>query len=331
MRVRGSTSKVAMSTFLAGVVAVTALAGCADDTPDDGDGDTDTGRSVVVEGLDRPTQLADGPDGTVVVAQLAGDEGEGTGQVLSFDPRSGALDVVLDGLDKPTGVLWQDGVVWVMVRRGLVRAAWDGSQPAGRVEVVLDDLPFNGRSEGTLTSLGDGRFLYETSGSITGGEVTAGSGTLWAFDPTTLTSTVVATGLKGGYAHAVLRDGRVLVSEIGDVAGPQPVEELNVIPMPGPSDLGWPDCPGDQVCEGVVSPLATFPPQSTPTGVAVVGGSAYVALFVSGRVMAVPMAGGEPTVVAEGLEGPHSLLVRDGALWLTEHLTGRVLELAPGD
>ena len=41
--------------------------------------------TVVVDGLDHPTQIADGPDGTLLVAQLAGGEGDGTGEVLAVD------------------------------------------------------------------------------------------------------------------------------------------------------------------------------------------------------------------------------------------------------
>jgi hypothetical protein len=295
------------------------------------------GTTVVAAGFDRPTQIADGPTDILLVAQLAGEEGSATGQIVALDIATGDRSVLLSGLDKPTGVLWQEGVLWVMERRSLIRSSWTGpGAEAGAPEVVLADLPFNGRSEGTLTPLPDGRFLYETSGTLADGGVAAGSGTLWLFDPETETSTPLATGAKNAYAHAVLDDGRIVTTEIGDNVTDAPLEELDVVSLgDAPVDLGWPRCPGDRDCDGVVRPLALFPVASTPTGVAVVGDDVYVALFVTGEVVHVSLAGHEAgdepaavTRVLDDLSGPHTLLGRtNGALWLSEHETGRILEI----
>ena len=210
--------------------------------------------TVIVDGLDHPTQIADGPDATLLIAQLAGEENDRSGEVLVVDSAAGTRRVVMHGLDKPTGVLWDRGVLWVMVRRGLVKADWpDATSEVGPTTIVLGDLPFNGRSEGTLTLLNDGRFLYETSGNIIDGDVEEASGTLWAFDPSTGTSSVVATGIKNGYGHALLDNGGIVTTDIGDNIDDPPVEELDVVhPNSRPFDLGWPRCPGDTDCAGVV-------------------------------------------------------------------------------
>lgn len=323
------------------VVVAALLASCASESPSPTESvntDGAAGRSIVVDQLDRPTQIADGPDGQLLVAQLAGSENDATGQILAVDVATGDRRVIADGLDKPTGVLWADGTLWVMVRRGLVSAPWNGSDAtAGEFSAVLDGLPFNGRSEGTLTALADGTFLYETTGSLTNGAATPGSGTLWVFDPVDQSSRAIATGLKNAYAHVVLDDGRIVTTEIGDSADP-PVEEINVIdPTQPPPDLGWPLCPGDTVCEDVVGPLATFVPASTPTGVTQIGNDVYVTLFVTGQLLRVPLAGwtvgSKPvtaTEVVAGLEGPHTVLARpDGSLWVSEHLAGRIVEIRP--
>jgi hypothetical protein len=153
----------------------------------------------------------------LLVAQLAGEEGASTGEILSLDVATGQRTVLLNGLDKPTGVLWRAGELWVMERRALIRSAWRGrGGEVGPREVVLNELPFNGRSEGTLTPLPDGRFLYETSGTLDGDRAQEGSGTLWIFDPKTEESRVLATGAKNAYAHALLADGRIVTTEIGD-------------------------------------------------------------------------------------------------------------------
>jgi glucose/arabinose dehydrogenase len=322
---------------------IVAIAACSTSSPSDSTaGVSPIVATVVVDGLDRPTQFVDGPDGTLVVAQLAGDEGAADGQVIVVDPETGSSRVLLDRLDKPTGVLWADGVLWVMVRRGLVRAAWaGGSADVGPVATVLADLPFNGRSEGTLTALGDGRFLYETSGTLDGGVPAEGSGALWIFDPIDGSSTALATGLKNAYAHATLSDGRIVTTDVGDAADP-PVDELNVIdaePVAGTAaDLGWPDCAGDADCPGVVRPLATFASSSTPTGVAVVGDDVYVTLFVTGELLRIALDGWQPgdepvtpAPIIDDLNGPHTVLARpDGSLWISEHLSGRIVSIMPG-
>lgn len=324
----------AWTRLAASIGAIATLVGCA--SPDLRP--TSKGVTVIADGFNGPTQIADGPDGLLLVAQLNGEENASTGQVVVFDPRTKAKRVLLTALDKPTGVLWQDGVLWVMVHRGLVRAQWNRDDTvAGPVESVLENLAFNGRSEGTLTSVDGGRFLYETTGTLIGDSPEPGSGTLWLFNPTTKTSTPVATGAKNAYAHAVLPDGRIVTTEIGDNIANAPVEEINIIPLSPTADLGWPRCAGDQDCAAVIRPTALFPKSSTPTGVAVKGNDIFVTLFVTGQLMRVPLGtwtAGQPPVlsteVATGLRGPHTVLARpDDTLWISEHLANRIVSIKP--
>lgn len=296
--------------------------------------------AVVVEGLDRPTQISPGPDGLLLVAQLAGGENDATGEIVAVDVAAGTRRVVANELDKPTGVLWDEGVLWVMVRQGLLRFDWTGSADmAGEPEVILADLPFNGRSEGTLTAIDGGRFLYATTGSLAGGSAVASSGTLWAFDPTDNSSVAVAVGLKNAYAHSLFDDGTVAITEIGDSGTNPPVEEINVVDLGDDvaPDFGWPECPGDDDCPGVAGPLTVLPVASTPTGLAAVDDDLYVALFVTGQLVRVDrsdwVAGNapvEPVEVMAGLRGPHTVLAQpDGSLWISEHLADRIISIRP--
>lgn len=294
--------------------------------------------SVVVDGLSGPTQFTDGPGTWLLVAQLAGDEEAKTGQVLAVDPVTDKRVVLYDNLDKPTGVAWLNGFVWIMERRRLVRGEWRGAGTTpSPLTVMVDDLPFNGRSEGTLTVTPDNRILYETTGNIVDGAVVDGSGTLWVFDPLTKTSSKVATGLKNAYAQVFLPDGRLLTTEIGDNIDAAPVEEVNVLPYSGPSsrsvDAGWPTCPGEKECQGVVTPIATFDRNTTPTGIAIDGTSAYVSLLVTGEIHRLPLTDAgtgrvKTTVIASGFEGPHTILARpDATLWISEHFADRIVAL----
>jgi len=321
-------------------VVIAGMTGCSDDTTSQSRTTTEQtiALSIVVDGLDRPTQIADGPDGLLLVAQLAGDENDATGEILAVDVTTGERRVIADGLDKPTGVLWADGTLWIMVRRGLISAPWNGTDPtAGAPTTVLDDLPYNGRSEGTLTALDNGTFLYETTGTLTDGEAVPGSGTLWEYDPATGASRAVATGFKNAYGHVVLDDERIITTDIGDNITDPPVEEIDVINPNQTADFGWPDCPGDTTCADVVGPLAVFPVSSTPTGVAAIGNDVYVALFTTGQLLRVSLAGwnigsapATPTEIVAGLDGPHSMLARtDGTLWISEHTAGRIIAVHP--
>ena len=329
---------------LAIAVATTAVA-CSSDSPEV-DGSATAGSTVtepastrvVVEGLDGPTQIAHGPDGQLLIAQLAGDEADASGQILVVDVDNGSRRVLMDGLDKPTGVAWTRGSLFVMVRRSLLRAEWaGGSTEPGETQVVMDGLPFNGRSEGTLTVLNDGRLLWETTGALVDNVAVTDSGTLWIYDPATDVAQPIATGLKNAYAHTQLADGRIVTTEIGDNIANPPVEEINIVDPAAMADFGWPNCPGDQSCTDVSGPLAVFPPSATPTGVARLDSDLYVALFVTGEVVRISAdtwrPGDEmrkPVPVLTDLAGPHTLLARpNGELWISEHLSGRVIAWQP--
>jgi len=293
---------------------------------------------VVVDGLDGPTQFVALADGSYLVAQLAGDEDDGTGQVVLVG-SDGGRQVLLDGLDVPTGVAVAGGAVWVAQASSLVRAEWAGpGGPVGPVQVVQGDLPNNGRSQGSLEPTPDGRMLFATTGSTSGGSAVPRSGTLWSVpvgdpgaDPTPL-----AVGAKNAYATAVLADGEVAVTEIGDAREPPP-DLLVRFPLPppgvpaGPVDLGWPGCRPVGPCAGVVDPIATFAPGATPTGLVADGADLLVALFTEGRVVRVPGDGGVQRTVLDGLEGPHSLVrAPDGRVLVSEHLADRIVVLPLG-
>lgn len=306
--------------------------------------------TVVADGLEGPTQFAVGPDQRLWVAQLAGAEGAAEGEVVAVDLASGEREVLLDGLDKPTGLAVLDGHLWLALATALVRAPLDTQGRPGAVEVVLAELPNNGRSQGTLTVTPEGTLLYETSGDQRGAQAAEGTGVLWELDPSTPTEPrPFATGLKNAYAHTVDAGGRRWTTEVGDgrFDGEPPPDELNLA-VDG-ADYGWPRCLGArlgveelggsaEVCAATQVPLTVFPAGATPTGLAVAPwdpGALLVALWNRGEVVRVPTTGdagrlAEPEVFLDGLDGPqHLLALPDGALLLGEHGSGRITRLEP--
>lgn len=231
-------------------------------------------------GLQGPTQLIIGPDDRIWLAQLAGLESGGTGQVVALDrddPQQ--REVLLDGLFKPTGIAVVDGGLWIASGRDLLRAPLTEDGRLGPPETVLGELPFNGRSNGTLTLSPVGELIYETSGSRRGNQAIEGSASLWALDPADPSEPrLIATGLKGAYAHTFDGHGRLWTTEVADdtVNGAAPPDELNLV-IAG-ADYGWPACFAEQqpaenyggtaaACAPTQPAAAVFPPRSTPTGV----------------------------------------------------------------
>ena len=183
--------------------------------------------SVVAEGLRGPTQMIVGPDGRLWVAQLAGGENAGTGQVVALSVGTNEREMLLDNLLKPTRIAVLADHLWIVAGRDLLRAPLTATG-VGEPETVLSDLPFNGRSNGTLTVTPDAHLLFETSGRRAGSRAQEGSGTLWRLNPSDPTNPVpIATGLKGAYAHAFTDDGQLFSTEIGDdpVNGQAPPDE----------------------------------------------------------------------------------------------------------
>jgi glucose/arabinose dehydrogenase len=229
---------------------------------------------LLAGGLNGPTALARGPDNALYIAQLGGGENAGEGQIIVLD-AAGQGRMVLDNLLKPTGLAWGGDELWIAAGRDVLRSRFGADGTFAAPETIVRDLPFNGRSEGHITALNDGRMLYIASGAI-GND---GSGKLWTIagdqPPQEL-----ARGLKNAYAHTVDRQGRLWATEIGDdtMDGVAPPEEINLI-TPG-SDGGWPRCYADRIpannrggtatfCDQTEPPVVTFPPHSTPTGLAV--------------------------------------------------------------
>lgn len=298
---------------------------------------------VYASGLRGPTAMAYGPDRRLYVTQLNGAENAGTGQVVAIAGPGGEPAVVLDKLAKPTGIAWRRNELWLVAHRDILQSSFDGGSVTPPT-VVVDDLPFNGRSNGQITRLPDDRLIFETSGGSD-----PNSAALLALKPGESTPQIFAKGFKGAYDHASdINSGAIWVTEINDdpLAGKTPPEELNQI-REG-KDYGWPRCWADQqpaperggskqVCEATEAPIALFEPNATPTGVEWGGNTGwpapfnhwvYVALWNGSPPRIVLVQVGDtpstkPTTFMSGLKRPMDLLAaRDGGLLVMDHEAG---------
>ncbi len=303
---------------------------------------------LIVSDLRGPTQMILGPDNRLWVAQLNGPESEDNGQIVAIDLVTGDREVLLTDLFKPTGVAVIDETIWVASGRDILRAPLVGTGTVGPPEVALSDLPFNGRSNGTLTVSPEGLLLYETSGRRSGNRASTGSATLWALDPEDPQNPQpVATGLKGAYAHTFDVKGRLWTTEIGDDLvndGVAPPDELNLVVED--ADFGWPQCFGQQEpalnfggteaeCQTTRAPVVLFAPRSTPTSVVASPWEddvLFVALWGPAEQTVVRVvvtsvgdnAVGTYDVFLSGLENPqHLLVLPDQSLLVSDFRTGK--------
>ncbi len=278
----------------------------------------------------QPTQFFV-QDNQLWVAQLNGGEGEAMGQVVRVNLADGKRTIVIDQLDKPTGIALLDGLLWIATRDELLKLSPDESNS---LAVVLTGLPNNGRSNGTLTVTPSGRLLYETSGTKRDDT----SGRLWELDPQTGQQRELARGLKNGYAHVFDADGRLWITEIADGSIDDIIlpGEINLV-VEG-ADFGWPRCYGRILsgpdCNGVRPAVAILPEHSTPTSIAVspfANNSLLVALWMTGEVVEIVFelegdnAVGEIRPFLTDLQNPQHLIThQDGTVWVSEFRTGRI-------
>ncbi len=301
---------------------------------------------TVVADLVGPTQISPDGAGGYVVADLDGAEGAGTGRVLRYrELATGEAEVLVDGLLTPTGVTVDGDLLWIMEQRRLTVGPL--ADPTDRT-VVLDDLPYNGRSEGTISAVPAGGILFDTSGARDGDRLVEGSGTLWYLAGPDAEPEPFATGFKHAYAHAPIGDGRWFVTEISDgvLNGGAPVDEL-VVASAG-DDFGYPRCIGDgepviafgattAECDLAPASHALLGRRSTPTSVALAPWdetTVLVARWSTGDVVGVPVAGStrphEPEVVIDGIDHPQHLLADGDRLLITDHTGGRILSMTRG-
>jgi glucose/arabinose dehydrogenase len=299
---------------------------------------------LVADGFVGPTQIAPVGDGRLLVAELNGAEGDGTGRIVALSATdTDDRTVLLDGLVAPTGVAVDGDLLWVMEQRRLSVGPLD--DPSDRT-VVADDLPFNGRSEGSLTSRAGGGVWFDTSGRREGDRLADGSGTLWFIADPNAEPVEYATGFKHAYAHVVDADGQLWSTEMSDgrLDGVVPPDELVRVEIG--DDFGYPRCVGDRTpvaefgataeeCAATPVSQALFEPGATPTSVAVAPWDAdllVVALWNRGEVVTVPRQGeGAPhavTTLLTGVRRPQHLVSDGERLVLSDFDGGRILALS---
>lgn len=292
---------------------------------------------TVATGLEVPWGIAFQADGSALVSE------RDTGRILRVADGSRTVVSTVAGVE-PRG----EGGLLGITRNGdwiyayftsatdnrVVRIRWDGVK-LGNPEIILTGIPKAGIHNGGRIVFGPDGMLYVATGDAgqeefaqdqnsLGGKILriTPTGSVPADNPFP-GSPVLSVGHRNVQGLAFDAQDRLWASEFGQ----SDVDELNLIEAG--SNYGWPDCEGACGREEFVDPVVQWHPTSiaSPSGLAVLGDSAYVASLRGQSVWQVPLDGsGRAAALELGDLGRLRTIepAPDGSMWLsTSNTDGR--------
>jgi len=314
-----------------------------------------------------PTNIAFDPTGGMWTTSGAGAPSPGDG--VWFTRRAGAKPVhVIRGLHTALGLTWFRGVLYVTSVRtprfGQVHAfsGFTGTSFRERRR-VLAQLPIGRHTVDSIVPGPDGR-LYLGIGSEFDARASSRklAGTIVSFPPSGRGLRVEAEGLRNPYGLAFVgATSYLLVTDHGrdDLGAFRPADELNGFDAAAPApDFGFPGCSDfaatRPACRGTRAPLARLPAHAAASGLALAedwrgqGRTAFVAQFGSSfpanptgsdvwQVRLRSAGDGRFTafgkrLFARGFDRNDPLgaaMGPDGALYVTQFISGSVLRFSP--
>ncbi|WP_159502266.1 sorbosone dehydrogenase family protein [Microbacterium sp. 18062] len=300
---------------------------------------------VLATGLAAPWSVVPLPEGGALISQR--DDGRVL-ELTAFDQTRevGVVpDVVSGGEAGLHGLaVWQDEATWLYAYHGtaddnrVVRMPLTGAPGAlglGEAEPVITGIPRARTHNGGRIAFGPDGFLYVATGDAQlrdaaqdpaslAGKILRLTATGDAAPGNPFGSAVWSIGHRNVQGIAWTSDGVLWASEFGQDTW----DELNVI-VPG-GNYGWPETEGIAGVGGLIDPVLQFSPaEASPSGLAAIGDTVFVAGLRGQRVWVVDTADGEvrsSDAVFEGELGRIRDVVdgADGSLWLlTNNTDGR--------
>lgn len=306
---------------------------------------------VVVEGLEVPWGIAFLPDGSALIAE------RDTATVQHLTDKEVTAVGTVDGVE-PTlegGLLGlavspsydQDQTVYAYLTTSednrVVTMTFDGDE-LGPSKAIFTGIPKGDIHDGGRIAFGPDGKLYVTTGETGDGPLAqdpdSPAGKILRLEPDGSVprdnpdpkSPVWTLGHRNVQGITWDDDERLWASEFGASAW----DELNLI-EPG-DNYGWPEAEGRAGGSEFTDPVLQWPTSDlSPSGIAYLDGSLYIAGLAGERLYRIPLNGngkvGEPEALYRGEYGRLRTVVAtpDGTLWFTtSNLDGRG-EPAPSD
>jgi glucose/arabinose dehydrogenase len=254
-------------------------------------------------------------------AGLTGHKGDG----LYLIARGGGARKVAGGLIDPLGLVWVDGKLLVS-SLGKVTAfsGFDGRHFRAR-RVILEG-PVKGGENNNLALAPNGQVVMGVSASCDHC-TPAGkwSAAVVSFDADGSNLRVVASGIRAPFGLAY-GNGRLYVTmnQRDDLGDQTPGDWLAVVR--NGEDWGFPQCygQGGAACTGVPAPLAILDTHAAAGGVALVGTTAYVAEWQSGKVLSVSIETGKVSTLVTSIPNPLPVAASDDALLVGDWSSGTI-------
>ncbi|MCC9193101.1 PQQ-dependent sugar dehydrogenase [Arthrobacter sp. zg-Y916] len=304
--------------------------------------------TVPTAGLSEPETLTTGLQAPWSVA-FHGDTAlvseRDSGRILELDGTGnqrgvGVIDAQGRGEGGLLGIAVQDGYLYSYLTAGRENrierrelSGAPGSLALGEPQTMLAGIPAGPVHNGGRLAFGPDGMLYATTGDAGNRESAQDTGSLSGkilrlmpdgavpADNPFPGSPVYSYGHRNPQGIAWDADGTMYASEFGQDTW----DELNVIEPGG--NYGWPEAEGTAGRDGFIDPVQQWEPgAASPSGIAVVGNSLFIANLRGERLREVPLE--DPGSAVEHLAGQGRLRdavsAPDGSLWvLTGNTDGR--------
>ena len=273
---------------------------------------------TLATGIDVPWGLARLPDGSVLITS------RDSFVVSRLDPATGRLSTVgtVPGVVTDVARAGEGGLLGIAVSprfssdrklfvyystsrdNRIATMTYAASAPAGSrlsaPRAIVTGIPHGIRHNGGRLAFGPDGYLYATTGE-------SGNPPL-AQDRSSLGGKILRMTPEGrpapgnpfgtlvwSYGHRNVQGiawdaaGRLWASEFGDHSE----DELNLI-LPG-HNYGWPQTEGRTDVKGITGPVEQWgPPEDSPSGIAIAGGSVWMAALRGQRLWRIPLDGPAP-------------------------------------
>lgn len=227
--------------------------------------------------IEHPTDLAWGPDGRLYFTELT----RGQIKAIRFLPDDGSpavdydIEVFADGFNQPVGIAWQGDALYVSWRGSIsIVRDKDGDGRADARDDIITGWDVGWHQNNQIVFDEEGYF-YVSLGAIQDRteDHTGIHNKLLRIAPDGQEIQIWARGIRNVYDMAFGPDGRLYGGDNGwqDKSQGPPPEELNIFEKG--KDYGFPAYLGPAPEEsGTEDPILTYPPHTSPTGVAFLTG-----------------------------------------------------------